>query len=62
MRDYSDAELGDYIASGSPMDKAGAYGIQDAGFHPASKVQGCYSQRSGVALVQTSRNVEGHGL
>ena len=50
MRDYSDAELDDYIASGSPMDKAGAYGIQDGGFHPARRVQGCYSNVVGLPL------------
>ena len=28
MRELSDQEIRDYIASGDPMDKAGAYGIQ----------------------------------
>ena len=50
MREYSDAEVEDYIASGSPMDKAGAYGVQDADFHPASSVQGCYSNVVGLPL------------
>ena len=50
MREYSDAEVEDYIASGSPMDKAGAYGVQDADFHPASRVQGCYSNVVGLPL------------
>ena len=31
FRELSDEEIRDYIATGSPMDKAGAYGIQDAG-------------------------------
>ena len=50
MREYSDAEVEDYIASGSPMDKAGAYGVQDSDFHPASSVQGCYSNVVGLPL------------
>ncbi len=29
FRELSDDEIADYVASGSPMDKAGAYGIQD---------------------------------
>ena len=50
MRDYSDAEMEAYISSGSPMDKAGAYGVQDADFHPASGVQGCYTNVVGLPL------------
>jgi len=42
MRDYTDQEISAYIASGHPMDKAGAYGIQDTGFHPVARVKGCY--------------------
>ncbi len=42
MRDYSDQEIAAYIASGGPWDKAGAYGIQDAQFHPVAQVTGCY--------------------
>jgi MAF protein len=30
MRRYSEADIERYLASGSPLDKAGAYGIQDA--------------------------------
>lgn len=32
FRTLTDAEIEAYIATGSPMDKAGAYGIQDSGF------------------------------
>ena len=29
FRDLSDEEIAAYVATGSPMDKAGAYGLQD---------------------------------
>jgi MAF protein len=34
MRNYSDEEIGAYVATGNPLDKAGAYAIQFAGFKP----------------------------
>lgn len=37
-----------YVASGSPMDKAGAYGIQDGGL--AEKISGSYSNVVGLPL------------
>ena len=37
----SEKQIEEYIASGSPMDKAGAYGIQDGGIVKA--IQGSYS-------------------
>ncbi len=40
FKKLSDKEIDDYIASGSPMDKAGAYGIQDSNF--VSKIDGSY--------------------
>jgi len=42
MRDYSDDDIASYIAAGHAWDKAGAYGIQDADFHPVARVAGCY--------------------
>lgn len=42
MRDYSDDEARAYVASGDPLDKAGAYSIQHAGFHPVASFTGCY--------------------
>ena len=40
FRTLSEREIADYIATGSPMDKAGAYGVQDSGF--VEKIQGSY--------------------
>lgn len=50
MRTYSDAEMEAYIASGDPLDKAGAYAIQHAGFHPVSGLTGCYASVMGLPL------------
>lgn len=50
MRPYRDDEIAAYVASGDPLDKAGAYGIQNADFHPASRVQGCYASVMGLPL------------
>jgi septum formation protein len=55
MRAYTDDELAAYIASGDPMDKAGAYAIQHPGFHPAFEVLGCYANVMGLPLCHLTR-------
>ncbi len=50
MRDYNDEEIEAYIASGDPMDKAGAYAIQHPGFHPVEKLDGCFANVMGLPL------------
>jgi len=50
MRPYSDAEIDAYIATGDPMDKAGAYAIQHPGFHPVDHVDVCYANVVGLPL------------
>jgi MAF protein len=50
MRDYSDAEMDAYIESGDPLDKAGAYGIQNPDFQPVINMQGCYASVMGLPL------------
>ncbi len=47
MRHYSDREIEDYVAGGSPMDKAGAYGIQDEEFIPVARLDGCFASVMG---------------
>ena len=46
----SDEEIRDYIATGEPMDKAGAYGIQGYGGKFISAVHGCYFNVMGLPL------------
>jgi len=55
MRNYSDEEIEDYVASGDPMDKAGAYAIQHAGFHPVEQLDGCFANVMGLPLCHLTR-------
>ncbi len=50
MRDISDSEIDAYIASGAPLDKAGAYGIQNEEFRPVARIEGSYSNVVGLPL------------
>ena len=50
MRDYSDAEIETYIASGDPMDKAGAYAIQHPKFRPVARLDGCFTGVMGLSV------------
>lgn len=54
MRAYSDAEIEAYIESGDPMDKAGAYGIQNPAFQPVASMAGCYASVMGLPLCSLS--------
>lgn len=50
MRNYSEAEIDAYIASGDAMDKAGGYGIQSPVFQPTESIDGCYFNVVGLPL------------
>lgn len=50
MRPYSEEEVAAYIASGDPMDKAGAYGIQHPQFQPTERINGCYLNVVGLPV------------
>ena len=51
FRTLSKQEIADYVASGSPMDKAGAYGIQDDfGAVFVERIDGCFYTVVGFPL------------
>ncbi len=58
FRQLEDNEIYAYIASGSPMDKAGAYGIQDdLGAVFVNYIEGCYYNIVGLPLELLYRKI-----
>jgi len=62
MRAYTDEELGTYVDSEDPLDKAGAYAIQHPGFDPVSRVEGCWLSVMGFPLCHLSRALDDFGV
>lgn len=62
MRDYSDEEIARYVTSGDPLDKAGAYAVQHASFHPAERVEGCFASVMGLPLCHLARTLARLGV
>ncbi len=62
MRAYTDAEIEAYVRSHDPMDKAGAYAIQNSGFRPVTCVDRCYANVVGFPLCAIAALLEAWGL
>ena len=62
MREYTDEEIFAYVASGDPLDKAGAYAIQHAGFHPVENLTGCFANVMGLPLCHLVRTLRKLGV
>ncbi|MFS2221351.1 Maf family protein [Pantoea sp. B65] len=54
FRTLSADDIAGYVASGEPMDKAGAYGIQGFGGNFVRKINGSYHAVVGLPLVETA--------
>ena len=50
FRSLSQQEIASYVATGEPLDKAGAYGIQERGAVFVERVDGCYFNVVGLPL------------
>lgn len=50
------AEIEAYVASGEPMDKAGAYGIQGLASKFVDRIEGCYFNVMGLPLARVYRH------
>jgi septum formation protein len=51
----SDAEIADYVVSGEPMGKAGAYGVQGRAAAFIARISGSYSGIMGLPLFETAQ-------
>lgn len=57
-----DAEIADYVASGEPMDKAGAYGIQGLASRFIERIDGSYTNVVGLPVALTYRRLREFGV
>ncbi len=62
FRSLTDGEIKAYVASGEPLDKAGAYGIQGLGGLLVEKIDGCYYNVVGLPLVKTMQLLRNCGI
>ena len=64
MRPYGDDEIDRYLAGGGPLDKAGAYGIQDGRFEPVEMTafHDCFANVMGLPLCHVVRSLRQLGV
>lgn len=62
FRELTDEEIINYIKTGEPMDKAGAYAIQGLAGTFVSKINGCYSNIVGLPISCLSEMLKQVGI
>lgn len=62
FRQLCDEEIDAYVATGSPMDKAGAYGIQDQAAIFVQSLEGDYYNVMGLPLCALTRRLRAWGV
>lgn len=64
MRHYGADEIAAYVATGDPLDKAGAYAIQHPGFQPVARgaFMDCFANVMGLPLCHLLRRLRALGL
>lgn len=62
MADYSDAAIEAYVASGEPLDKAGAYAIQGQGGRLVERLEGSWSNVVGLPVEATRALLAAFGV
>jgi len=58
LRELPDAFIGNYVATGEPLDKAGAYGIQDLGSLLVRELEGSYFNVVGLPVCEVVEALE----
>jgi septum formation protein len=62
FRRLAPQEIASYIATGEPLDKSGAYGIQERGALLVDKIDGCYFNVVGLPLSLLGELLRGFGI
>lgn len=62
MRNYTDDEIREYVASGDPFDKAGSYAIQHPTFRPVEWIAGCFLNVVGLPLPEVVELLRAAGM
>jgi septum formation protein len=62
MEAFSDEDVRSYIATGEPMDKAGAYAIQGRASRWVSRIEGDYFNVVGLPVSLVSRMMQERGV
>ncbi|MCF6096590.1 Maf family protein [Thermovorax subterraneus] len=62
FKNLSSSEIENYIKTGEPMDKAGAYGIQGKGALLVEKIEGCYYNIVGLPVFKLSLLLSNFGI
>ena len=62
MIDAGAEEIAAYVATGEPLDKAGAYAVQGLGARLVARVDGCFTNVVGLPVETTGRLLKRWGL
>jgi len=62
MTNATDEDLAAYVATGEPLDKAGAYAVQGLGSRLVDRIDGCYTNVVGLPVATTRRLLQRWGF